>query len=100
MAGTAVKAAKTYTQYSKKLAGWITLFWCVYRVLALAAAVIRPEIADHMTPLTAGVDDVMICNVFAYNGNSLGEKGFIRYFESKNRAKSGETEAEDGDMNG
>ena len=68
--------------------------------LALAAAVIRPEIADHIAPLTAGVDDVMICNVFAYNGNSLGEKGFIRYFESKNRAKSGETEAEDGDMNG
>ena len=83
MAGTVAKAAKTYTQYSKKLAGWITLFWCVYRVLALAAAVIRPEIADHMTPLTAGVDDVMICNVFAYNGNSLGERALYAILRAK-----------------
>lgn len=95
MAGKAQTGARGYTQYSKKLAGWITVFWCAYRVLVLLAAVIRPEIADKVTPLTEGVDDVMMCNVFAYNGNSLGEKGFIRYFESKNRANTQDSEAEE-----
>lgn len=100
MAGKAQTGARGYTQYSKKLAGWITVFWCAYRVLVLLAAVIRPEIADKVTPLTEGVDDVMMCNVFAYNGNSLGEKGFIRYFESKNRGKAEESAEESAEENG
>ena len=87
MAARGASGAKAYTQYSKKLAGAITGFWCAYRVLVLVAAILRPEIAEKLIPLTDGVDDVMICNVFAYNGNSLGEKGFIRYFESKRGEK-------------
>lgn len=96
----AEKISQGYTQYSKRLAGWISVFWCVYRVLILLAAVLRPEIADRLIPLTSGVDDVMICNVFAYNGNSLGEKGFIRYFESKNYRKPAENAEENDDLNG
>ena len=82
-------AKKKYTQYSKKLATAITVFWCGYRVLAVAALLIKPELGETMNNLMQGVDDIMMCNILAYNGNSLGEKGFINYFNAKYKNKNG-----------
>ena len=72
-------------QYSKKLTTAITVIWCGYRLMALAAVLLKPELGDTVHKMVQGMDDIMICNIFAYNGNSLGEKGFISYFQSKNK---------------
>ena len=73
----------TYTQYSKRLCAVITVFWCALRLLALVAAIFRPELGTSLAGILQGADDVMICNVAFYCGNSVAEKGIIRYFDAK-----------------
>lgn len=82
-----------HTQFSKKLTMWIAIFWCIYRLAVLVAAVINPVIAGSIRTVQDGADDVMMAVVLAYNGNSLGEKGFAKYFESKSKRATEDEES-------
>ena len=73
----------TYVQYSKRLCGAITVFWCALRLAALAASIFRPELGASLAGILQGADDVMICNVAMYCGNSVAEKGILSYFGAR-----------------
>lgn len=79
-----------YVQYSKKMATCISLFWAAYRLLALVVTFFRPQVAESMEAISKGVDDVMICNVAFYCGNSVAEKGIVSYFGSKTTSTDNE----------
>ena len=80
---TAKGSAAAYVQFSKRLAITITVFWCVFRVGCLAVLLFRPSLAGSMQGLMQGADDVMMCNIGFYCGNSVAEKGIIGYFGRK-----------------
>lgn len=86
----------TYVQYSKRLCGVITAFWCVLRLASLAAAIFRPELGASLSGILQGADDVMICNVAMYCGNSVAEKGIVHYFDAKKPPTEAENAAENG----
>lgn len=87
-----------FVQYSKRLATFVTLFWCVFRVTVLALLIFRPSLIDGMKNIIQGADDVMMMNVACYCGNSVAEKGITGYFKTK--ASSTEESADDETMNG
>lgn len=72
-----------YVQYSKRLCSVITGFWCALRLLGLVALILRPALAQGMQGILQGADDVMMCNVAFYCGNSVAEKGIVHYFDSR-----------------
>lgn len=78
-----VRSPTQYVQYSKRLTAFITGFWALLRFCGLIAMIIRPSIAESMEGLLRGADDVMICNVGFYCGNSVAEKGIIHYFSAR-----------------
>lgn len=69
-----------YVQYSKRLTAFIAGFWALLRFGGLIVLIIRPSVAESMEAFLRGADDVMICNVGFYCGNSVAEKGMIHYF--------------------
>lgn len=79
-------------QYSKKLSTAVTIFWIVYRLAELVAAVIEPAIAEALVELVAGVDTVMMVNLGFYSGNSVAEKAILAWMD---RGKDKEEELED-----
>ncbi len=72
-----------YVQYSKRLTAFITGVWALLRFCGLIVMIIRPSVAESMEAFLRGADDVMICNVGFYCGNSVAEKGIIHYFNAK-----------------
>ena len=74
---------KDYVQYSKRLAAWITAFWCLFRVAVLAVLLFRPTLAAAMQGIIQGADDVMMVNIGFYAGNSVAEKGLTSYFKAR-----------------
>lgn len=74
---------KAYIQYSKRMATAITVFWCVYRLAALALAWLNPNFGELLIKMQSGVDDVMMVSIGFYTGNSVIEKGIIGYFGAK-----------------
>ena len=74
---------KDYIQYSKRLATWITAFWCLFRVAVLVVLLLRPSLASSMQGIIQGTDDVMMANIGFYAGNSIAEKGLVNYFKSR-----------------
>lgn len=82
----------TKLQYSKKLSAAVTIFWIVYRLAELVAAVAEPSIADALVQLVQGVDTVMMVNLGFYTGNSVVEKGILAWM---NRGKEEEQEDEE-----
>ena len=85
-----------YTQYSKRLCGAITAFWCAVRLLGLVIVLFRPELGTSLAGILQGADDVMICNVAMYCGNSVAEKGIVHYFDAKKQPTEAENAAENG----
>lgn len=84
-----------YTQYSKKLATGVMIFWAVVRILAMFIVYIRGDCTDGLIRLVNGVDDIAMVNVLAYTGNSVSEKVASGYFNMKARNMSScETEEE------
>lgn len=79
----AQKNKKTFTQYSKKMATRVTIFWMIYRVVNFIIVLIRPEIANALVDLSAGVDTIMIVNMSVYTGNSATEKIAIAFGKRK-----------------
>ena len=79
-------------QYSKKLSTAVTLFWIVFRLAELVAAVLEPSIAEALVQLVAGVDTVMMVNLGFYSGNSVAEKAILAWMT---KGKQDEDENED-----
>lgn len=66
-------------QYSKKLSTAVTLFWIIFRLAELVAAVMEPAIAEALVKLVQGVDTVMMVNLGFYSGNSVAEKAILAW---------------------
>lgn len=98
------KKKQEFEQFSKKLSRWVLVFWAVYRILALVAVVIRPDIASGLTALTVGVDDAAMCVVISYTVNSATEKVAVQYFTAKTEERkamyTGVNEEEEEDIQG
>ena len=86
-------------QYSKKMCTRVTIFWMIYRIANFIIALLRPEIADALVDLSAGVDTIMIVNMGAYTGNSATEKIAIAFGKRKSLYSSDDEEDEE-DSNG
>ena len=82
----------TYVQYSKRLATFITIFWCLFRVTVLALLWFSPSLLDGIEKVVKGADEVMMFNVACYCGNSVAEKGIIGYFRQSSSADESEEE--------
>ena len=93
------KKNPAFVQYSKRLATFITIFWCAFRVIVLALLLFRPSLIDGMRNIIQGADDVMMMNVACYCGNSVAEKGITGYFGMKASSSDEET-ADDETING
>ena len=102
------KAKEAYIQYSKRMCTSVAIFWMVYRLFNFIVVLIRPEIANALVDLCAGVDTIMIVNISAYTGNSISEKAVLAYNKRKNVSAStnkdddeeDEEEEKDDDGNG
>ena len=63
-----------FTQFSKKLAKYVLIFWGIIRVLNFIVIALRPESGGALVSLQHGADDIAMAIVIAYTCNSLGEK--------------------------
>ena len=87
------KGKKTvYIQYSKKLAAFITIFWCFFRITVLVLLWLRPALLDGIEKVIKGADEVMMMNVACYCGNSVAEKGIVGYFGKSSSTEESEEE--------
>lgn len=77
-----------FVQFSKRLAVGITIFWCAFRILALILLLLRPSLSGSMQGIMQGADDVMMCNIGFYCGNSVAEKGILGYFSSRTKEQN------------
>ena len=82
-------------QYSKKLSAAVTVFWIIYRLAELVAAVMEPAIADALVQLVAGVDTVMMVNLGFYSGNSVAEKAILAWMDRGSNKEEKESEDEE-----
>lgn len=83
MAAKAIKAKEAFVQYSKKMCTRVTIFWMIYRVVNFIVVMFRPEIANALVDLSAGVDTIMIVNMSVYTFNSGTEKIAIAFGKRK-----------------
>lgn len=86
---------RAHLQYSKKLSTAVTLFWIIYRLAELVAAVMEPSISDALVALVAGVDTVMMVNLGFYTGNSVTEKMMIAWVQKGKQEQEEEHEDEE-----
>lgn len=70
-------------QFSKKMSVTVTIFWIVFRLVEILAAIWQPTIADALVKLVAGVDGVMMVNLGFYCGNSVAEKAILAWMDSR-----------------
>lgn len=92
---SAEKLKEIFVQYSKKMCTRVTIFWMAYRLVNFIVVLIRPEIADALVDLSAGIDTIMIVNMSTYTGNSIAEKIGVAFANKKNIE-----EEEDDESNG
>lgn len=89
------KSKEKFTQYSKKMASRVTIFWMLYRIVNFIVVLLRPEVAKVLVDLSTGVDTVMIINVGFYTGNSISEKAVIGFGKRKSLYSSDDEEEDD-----
>ena len=89
------KAKEKFMQYSKKMAAAVTVFWMAYRIVNFVVVLLRPEIANALVDLSAGVDTVMIVNMGFYTGNSATEKVAIAFGKRKSLYSSDDEDDEE-----
>ena len=70
-------------QFSKKMSVTVTIFWIIFRLVEILAAIWQPAIADALVKLVSGVDGVMMVNLGFYCGNSVAEKAILAWMDSK-----------------
>lgn len=78
------KMKEAFIQYSKKMCTRVTIFWILYRIANFVVALLRPEIANALVDLSAGIDTIMIVNMSAYTLNSGTEKVAVAFAQRKN----------------
>ncbi len=71
-------------QFSKKMSVTVTIFWIVFRLVEILAAIWQPAIADALVKLVSVVDGVMMVNLGFYCGNSVAEKAILAWMDSRN----------------
>ena len=86
-----------FIQYSKKMATRVTIFWMIYRLANFIVALVRPEIANALVDLSAGVDTIMIVNMSSYTLNSGTEKVAIAFGKRKSLYSSDDEDEEEKD---
>ena len=94
---TALKIKEAFVQYSKKMCTRVTIFWMIYRLANFIVVLLRPEIANALVDLSAGVDTIMIVNMGAYTGNSATEKIAIAFGKRKSLYSSDDEPEDDDD---
>ena len=77
------KRRKIPLQFSKRMSVTVSVFWIIFRLIEIAAAVWQPAIADALVRLVSGVDGVMMVNLGFYCGNSVAEKAILAWMDSK-----------------
>lgn len=80
-------------QFSKKMSVTVTIFWIVFRLVEVFAAIWQPAISDALVKLVSGVDGVMMVNLGFYCGNSVAEKAILAWMDSKVAQGDDETSA-------
>jgi len=95
MATRMTKAKDAFIQYSKKMCTGVSIFWMVYRIANYIVVLLRPELANALVDLSAGVDTIMIVNMSVYTTNSLGEKVAIAFAKRKSLYDTKKEEDED-----
>lgn len=80
-------------QFSKKMSVTVTIFWIVFRLAEILAAIWQPAIADALVKLVSGVDGVMMVNLGFYCGNSVAEKAILAWMDSRGPQGDEETSA-------
>lgn len=79
----AKKKRKVPLQFSKRMSVTVTIFWIVFRLFEILAAIWQPAIAEALVKLVSGVDGVMMVNLGFYCGNSVAEKAILAWMDSK-----------------
>ena len=74
---------KLALQFSKRMSICVTIFWILYRLAEIVAAIVEPAIAEALVQLVAGVDGVMMVNLGFYCGNSVAEKAILAWMDSR-----------------
>ena len=100
-----IKAKEKYIQYSKRMCTAVSIFWMAYRLANFFVVLFRPQIANALVDLSAGIDTIMIVNMSTYLLNSSTEKVAIAFGKRKSLySRSDEDdeddEEEDKDSNG
>ena len=93
------KATEAFIQYSKKMCTRVTIFWMIYRLANFIVVLLRPEIANALVDLSAGIDTIMIVNMSAYTLNSGTEKVAVA-FAGRKSVFNEETDGDDDESNG
>ena len=70
-------------QFSKRMSITVTIFWIIFRLAEILAAVWQPAIAEALVKLVSGVDGVMMVNLGFYGGNSVAEKAILAWMDSR-----------------
>lgn len=73
--------AANFIQFSKKITVYILAYWGLYRLVQLVVGIIRPEMADALVKLSAGIDGIAIAFGTGYTINSIGEKAMNMHTE-------------------
>ena len=76
------KKRKVPLQFSKRMSITVTIFWIIFRLFEILAAIWQPAIADALVKLVSGVDGVMMVNLGFYCGNSVAEKAILAWMDS------------------
>lgn len=77
------KRRRVPLQFSKRMSITVTVFWIVFRLVEILAAIWQPSIAEALVKLVSGVDGVMMVNLGFYCGNSVAEKAILAWMDSK-----------------
>ena len=70
-------------QFSKRMSVTVAIFWIVFRLVEILAAIWQPSIAEALVKLVNGVDGVMMVNLGFYCGNSVAEKAILAWMDSR-----------------
>lgn len=79
----AKKKRRVPLQFSKRMSITVTIFWILFRLTEIVAAVWQPAIAEALVKLVSGVDGVMMVNLGFYCGNSVAEKAILAWMDSR-----------------
>lgn len=77
------KKNKIPLQFSKRMSVTMMVFWIVFRLVEVFAAMWQPAISEALVKLVAGVDGVMMVNLGFYCGNSVAEKAILAWMDSR-----------------